>query len=422
MIKHIELDPGSVLLLDNISHTDIISVGFWFHHGSINEAREQKGYAHFIEHILFKGTSKRSTSDIARSFDRIGSNINAFTEKDVTCFYCTFPSRHLYYALNILIDIIFNPLFDSLEIDKEKNVIISEIGEYEDNPEDNSYDLFMKKMWPECSLGWKITGEIEDIENISRDKLYNYYLENYIQENLVISVSGSINQQELTDYLNSSLPSRNNKYADKKTYIHNKKFSFDIIPEETRQVQIYTGIDIKTPEEMEIYYHFLIFSTLAGESMSSRFYQKLREDSGLCYSVYSFRSFFSDISMWNIYANTVPENTGKLIEKLINELRIINRNRFTNAELEDAKTHLEGGLILAKEDMELRMKRAARHYILCGKTPDYDESLDILYNVTENNINDFIDNNLNKDYFNTLVYGNSIDPSVADLKIGLMEQ
>ena len=94
MIKHIELEPGSVLLFDEIRHTDIISVGFWFRHGSINESREQKGYAHFIEHILFKGTSERSTSDIARAFDRIGSNINAFTEKDVTCFYCTFPSQH----------------------------------------------------------------------------------------------------------------------------------------------------------------------------------------------------------------------------------------------------------------------------------------------------------------------------------------
>ena len=142
--------------------------------------------------------------------------------------------------------------------------------------------------------------------------------------------------------------------------MHNKKkYSFDIIKEETRQVQIYSGIDIKTPVEMEEYYHFLIFSTLAGESMSSRFYQKLREESGLCYSIYSFRSYYSDISMWNIYANTIPENTEKLLEELNKELKIIDKDRFSRSEFKDAVTHLEGGLILAKEDMELRMKRAA---------------------------------------------------------------
>ena len=419
MIENIELESGARLIADTISHTDIISVGFWFKHGSMNEAYEQKGYAHFIEHILFKGTEKRTTSEIARSFDKIGSNINAFTEKDVTCFYCTFPSRHLYYALSILIDMIFKPLFDKNEIEKEKNVIISEIGEYEDNPEDNSYDIFMEKMWPECSLGWKITGDIENIENISRDSLYKYYLENYISENLVISASGCINSAELTDYLNKELICRKNQDHKKNLYIHTKKYSFDIIPEETRQVQIYTGIDIITPEKMDIYYHFLIFSTMAGESMSSRFYQKLREDSGLCYSVYSFRSFFSDISMWNIYANTIPENTEKLLVKLTEELKTINSSRFSLQELEEAKTHLEGGLILAKEDMELRMKRAARHYILSGKTPDYDESLRILHNVTAADINTFIDSKLKLNPFNTLVYGNDINPDIADLEIGL---
>ena len=421
MIKQIELESGSVLLADTVKHTDIISVGFWFRHGSINEAYEQKGYAHFIEHILFKGTDKRSTSDIARSFDKIGSNINAFTEKDVTCFYCTFPSRHLYYALDILLDMIFNPLFEKSEIEKEKNVIISEIGEYEDNPEDNSYDIFMEKMWPDCSLGWKITGDIENIETISRNSLYNYYLENYTNKNLVISVSGCIDNDEITDYLNKTIPLNNKSDSLKGEFEHRKKYSFDIIPEETRQVQIYTGIDIKTPSKMETYYHFLIFSTMAGESMSSRFYQKLREESGLCYSVYSFRSFFSDISMWNIYANTIPENTEKLLEKLLKELHLIYSRKFSFEELEDAKTHLEGGLILAKEDMELRMKRSARHFLLSGNTPDYNESLEILRNVTENDINSFINNNLDCGPFNTLIYGNDINNSIRNLKIGFTE-
>ena len=159
-----------------------------------------------------KVLKKRSTFDIARSFDKIGSNVNAFTEKDVTCFYCTFPSRHLYYALDILIDMIFNPLFEEEEIEKEKNIIISEIGEYEDSPEENSYDIFMEKMWPDSSLGWKITGDIENIENISRDSLYSYYIEKYILQNLVISVSGNIEAEKITDYFNIALEKQ--KFSD----------------------------------------------------------------------------------------------------------------------------------------------------------------------------------------------------------------
>ena len=421
MIKNIELRTGASLLLDVVKHTEITSVGFWFKHGSVNEAFDQKGYAHFIEHILFKGTQKRSTFDIARSFDKIGSNVNAFTEKDVTCFYCTFPSRHLYYALDILIDMIFNPLFEEEEIEKEKNIIISEIGEYEDSPEENSYDIFMEKMWPDSSLGWKITGDIENIENISRDSLYSYYIEKYILQNLVISVSGNIEAEKITDYFNIALENKNSGTHEKTGLSHRKQYSFDIIPDDTKQVQIYTGIDIPTPENMESYYSFLIFSTMAGESMSSRLYQKLREEYGLCYSVYSFRSFITDISMWNIYSNTVPENVEKLLEKLSCELLLIRDHMFTSEELEDAKTHLEGGLILSKEDMELRMKRAARHFIFCSRTPDYSESLQILNSITQKDIKDFFDNNLKSDYFNTLIYGNETGIIIPEIKIGFLE-
>ena len=184
MINYIELDSGSRLVYENIEHTEVCSIGFWFLNGSVDEDSDEKGYAHFIEHILFKGTASRSTSEIAKSFDRIGSNFNAFTEKELTCFYCTFPTKHIKYVIDLLTEIIFKPLFDNREINKEKNVIISEINEYLELPEENSYDLFIENMWLPHPIGYKITGEVKDIKNIKKKSLYKYYSERYIPANL----------------------------------------------------------------------------------------------------------------------------------------------------------------------------------------------------------------------------------------------
>ncbi len=420
MIKYLKLESEAEFVYEKIQHTEVCSIGFWFRNGSVDENTNEKGYAHFIEHILFKGTDTRTTSEIARCFDRIGSNFNAFTEKEVTCFYCTFPSKHLEYAVELLSDILFHPLFDNSEIKKEKNVIISEIHEYEELPEDDSYDIFLQKMWDPYPLGYKITGEVADIKKIKRDALYAYYSERYNAKNLVISAAGAFNEAVLIDLLNRLIPQTSHapdgKKLQKPEYIYSFEYYSNI---SSKQIHIHSGLAFPTPAEMKDYYVFLFFSTLAGESMSSRLFQKLREDEGFCYSIYSFRSIFNYYSMWNIYANTAPEMLDDFMGKLNEELDKLADDPFKNAEIEDARTHLEGGLILSQEDMEIRMKRLARHYMFSGKSYDFRESLDILYSVSPEDIKIFLNDNLIGKNFNTLIYGDTTKLKCKDYNIAI---
>ncbi|MCL2792627.1 MAG: insulinase family protein [Spirochaetaceae bacterium] len=411
MIGYTELESKARLIYDKVEHTEVCSIGFWFLNGSVDENNEQKGYAHFIEHILFKGTKNKTTSDIARCFDKIGSNFNAFTEKETTCFYCTFPSKHTEYAINLLSEIIFSPLFEKSEIKKEKNVIISEIQEYEEIPDENSYDLFLKKMWHPSPLGYKITGEIKDIKKIKRDSLFDFYLDRYAPEKLIIAIAGCFDIKKITDQLNKTLPVKKGK-SKQKPYVPvrikpENKYSFEYHYTPIKQIHINTGIAFPTPMEMKTYYIFLFFSTLAGESMSSRLFQKLREENGLCYSIYSYRSIYTCASMWNIYANTMPDIYHDFIKKLNIELANFFIDKFNDSEVEDARTHLEGGLILSQEDMELRMKRLSRHYIFNGKSYNLEESIEMLNSVSLNDIYDFVSKNFINRKFNTLIYGDT---------------
>ncbi|MCL2294766.1 MAG: insulinase family protein [Spirochaetes bacterium] len=407
MIGYSELESRARLVYDKVEHTEVCSIGFWFLNGSVDENKEQKGYAHFIEHILFKGTQNKTTSEIARCFDRIGSNFNAFTEKETTCFYCTFPSKHIEYAINLLSEIIFSPLFEKSEIQKEKNVIISEIHEYEELPDENSYDLFLKKMWHPYSLGYKITGEIKDVKKIKRDSLFDFYADRYTPEKLILAVAGNFDIKKTIDLFNRALPQKKKQAAFVPARIKpESKYSFKYHHSPIKQIHINTGIAFPTSAEMKTYYILLFFSTLAGESMSSRLFQKLREESGLCYSIYSYRSIFTHSSMWNIYANTLPDIYHDFMTKLNTELSGFLLDKFKKSEIEDARTHLEGGLILSQEDMELRMKRLARHYIFNGRSYSFEDSLEILYSVSLNDIYDFINRYFLNKKFNTLIYGN----------------
>lgn len=406
MIENTELENGAKLIYENIEHTNICSIGFWFKTGSVHENLNQKGYAHFIEHILFKGTKTKTTSEIAILFDKIGSSFNAFTEKEITCFHCTFPAKHLEYVIKLYTEIIFFPLFDKDEIEKEKNVIISEIMEYEEIPEENSYDIFMNKMWHPNSLGCKITGEISDVKKIKRDSIYEYYLDQYSPQNLLLSVAGAFDENILISLLNKSIPASKTVKQEIKLEKQEPKYSYDFLKNSSKQIHIYTGISFPSPKEITAYYTFLFFSTIVGESMSSRLFQKLREEKGFCYSVYSFRSIFENYSMWNIYAATKPDIAVTFMENLSCQLKLIGKHFFSEQEFDDAKRHLEGSLILSQEDVEVRMKRLARHYIFNGKCFNFAELSQILDNITIDNLNIFIKENLSDKNFNTFIYGN----------------
>jgi len=398
------LASGATLLLEPVDRTDTLCIGFWFLHGSRDEAPGQRGHSHLLEHMLFKGTSKRSALSIAQEIDRVGGIINAFTEKETTCVYTIIPREHLRLAFDILTDMTVGSLLDPGEMEKEKEVIVTEIRSVDDSPEEKGHDRYLREMWGEHPLARKITGEVDEVKNAGREDVLRFAREWLVPANTIIAVAGNFDQQEARDlasavYAAPSVMDRAARTAPR----WRRKAAF--VPDRFNQVQVYAGTCYGLDHQVGPYYTSLVFSTAVGESMSSRLFQKLREELALCYTVYSFRTFFSDTGLWTIYGNTSPGQTRKFLDELDRELRRLMSEPLSSPEIEDAKSHLVGSMILSREDMETRMKRLARQYLMMDRVLLFEESVASLRAVTAADIDRHARMCLRGDSFALLAYG-----------------
>jgi predicted Zn-dependent peptidase len=399
------LANGAALLLEPVDRTDTICIGFWFLHGSRDESPRERGYSHFLEHMLFKGTARRSAFAIAQEIDRVGGIINAFTEKESTCIYAIMPKEHLRLAFDVLSDMITGSLLEETEMEKEKAVVVNEIGSADDSPEEKGHDRYLREMCGDHPLSRKITGEVEEVEKITRDGLARFSVERLVPENTIIAAAGNFSVDEVRDLASAVFADARRPAPRGKRSAPEWKRKIAVVPDRFNQVQIYAGTCYPLDHELGHYYTSLVFSTAFGESMSCRLFQKLREQLGLCYTVYSFRSFFSDIGMWTIYASATPGQARALLAALDAELTRLLADPLSPQEVQDAKSHLAGGMTLAREDMESRMKRLVRQFITMGRVLEFDESLAELRGVAPSAIDEFARQCLRRDSFSLLAYG-----------------
>jgi predicted Zn-dependent peptidase len=308
-----KLPNGTHLLLEPVDRTDTLCIGFWFLHGSRDEGPGEYGFSHFLEHMLFKGTRRRTALTIAQEIDRVGGIINAFTEKEATCIYVILPKEHLRLAFDVLSDMTVDSLLDEVEIEKEKAVIVSEIRSVDDSPEEKGHDRYLREMWGAHPLSRKITGETADVERIDRAGLNAFYRDKFHATNTIIAVAGNFSLELVRDLAAGLFPAGTPKGQRAARTVPTWARKVSIVPDRFNQVQIYAGTCYRIDHDLSHYYTSLVFSTAFGESMSSRLFQKLREELALCYTVYSFRSFFSDTGMWTIYANATPEISYNLL-------------------------------------------------------------------------------------------------------------
>ena len=405
MIQSIELDSGARIILENVANTEVASIGLWQLSGSRDESVRQVGYSHFLEHMLFKGTAKRNAYQIAQTTERVGGYLNAFTEKEVTCFYCTLPGEHIDVAVDVLTDMYFSSLFEEQELEKEKAVIINEIKTIEDNPEEKGQQIYLENLWTDHPLSRKITGEVEDVEAINRQRVLSFYKQRYHPATTVVTASGKIDAQRLASALQAVFSRNSKSPPEVRREIPKTRFQWRVVPDKFEQVHLYTGTSYCSSTQLEEYYRDLVFNTLFGESMGSRLFQRLREDMGLCYSVSSFRSYFTDVSLWTIYASTIPSLLPQLVEAINEQLANLHDKPPTDSEIEDAKNQLRGNMILAREDMENRMKRLFRQYHLTGEAVEYDRSLQMLKAIGREDIVSIIEKRIHPEKFNLLAYG-----------------
>lgn len=360
------LANGVKIITKTIPHVRSVSMGVWVNVGARDEAAHENGLSHFIEHMLFKGTKKRSAYQLAKEFDAIGGQTNAFTSMETTCFHARVMDTHLSTMTDILSDIFLNSEFNEQEVENERPVILSEIGMIEDNPEEYIHTLFEENLWGDHPLGRSILGTRETVKQFKAKTIKRFFHHFYQPDRIIISAAGNIGHAQMLDLIAPSfetvkpgkaLPVRTPPAA------HHR---ITIMPRETEQVHICIGTEgIGITDKRR--FAASLMNTILGGNMSSRLFQEIREKRGLAYSVYSFTSAGLDTGMFGIYTGTSPEMAGTCVDLMLSQVRKLKNEHVTASELNDAKEFTKGNILLSSESTDNQMVRLAQNEIHFGK-------------------------------------------------------
>jgi predicted Zn-dependent peptidase len=352
--------PGGLRIVSEyMPHVKSVSLGVWVQNGTRDERPEENGVSHFIEHMMFKGTKRRKASDIAESLEAFGGHLNAFTGKELTCYYAHFLDEHLPLAVDVLADMLTDSVFDADEMAKEKSVIIEEINSVEDTPEDLVQDFFMRDLFPEHALGYSTLGTREIVSAFERDQLFDYTRRHYPQSRLLVAAAGNIQHADLVAQVGERfgmLPSNGARVV---TPPQVKSVSGTVTEDECSQTHICLGtlaLRFNDPRKFVL----LVLNTLLGGGMSSRLFQTIREQHGLAYSVFSFHDFMLDTGLFGVYLGTDPERAEKAMMLLRQELQKLCDEPVSASELIRTVNQLKGSLMLGLESTGSRMSRLAK--------------------------------------------------------------
>jgi len=330
------------------------------------------GLTHFIEHMLFKGTERRSAREIAKQLDAVGGMSNAFTTKENTCFHAKVLGTHLPLVVDILSDIFLNSVFADAEVEREREVILQEIHMVEDTPDEYVHILFSQNFWNGNPLARPIFGNVHTVQSFTREMIMGYLDRSYHADRVVLSAAGNVNHQQFLDLIGPAFSNigRHSHVLNRKRPIYNSRV--DLYPRNLEQIHLCLGAQGTSMVEEERYC-CSILNVILGGSMSSRLFQEVREKRGLAYSIYSFLSSQTDTGMMGIYGAVRPNNIKETLELIRQELRRLTREPISDAELRAAKEHIKGGIYLAAENTDNRMSRLAKNEIIFGRFVPYEE-------------------------------------------------
>lgn len=381
-IRRHTLPNGLTILTEEMQHVRSVSIGVWAKTGSRHEDAEANGISHFVEHMVFKGTTTRSAADIARQIDSIGGNMDAFTSKEYICFNAKVLDEHLPIALDVVSDMVLNPVFDAQEITRERGVVLEEIKMDEDNPDYLVHEIFTQNFWRDHPLGKPILGTKETVRRFEQPLLREYYQKHFYPGNLIVSAAGNLDHQRLVelvsrrfehlkagqDGFHQAAPKTSSRIV-----LRNKK--------QLEQVQICLGVPSLPIAHGQRYASFAL-NALLGGGMSSRLFQNIRERQGLAYSIFSDLSPYRDTGCLSVYAGTSLESTIKVVESIIGEFRELKNNPVPEDELRRAKDQIKGSLMLSLESTTARMSNLARQEMYFDRFFGLDEILQGVESVT----------------------------------------
>lgn len=392
MFKKITLPNGVRIVCERIPHVRSISIGIWVGTGSRNEDTLNNGVSHFIEHMLFKGTEKRSAKQIAESIDNIGGQINAFTGKELTCYYTKTLDEHFDIALDVLADMFFHSRFEAKDIDVERKVILEEINMYEDSPEELVHDLLSETVWDGNSLGFPILGTEKCLNGFNKDTFTSYMKSNYRTDNCVVSVVGNFDEARLIESIAMHFGGWQSCVAPSvKLEVPCFVSRVETKEKDTEQVHLCIGFN-GIEHGNEHLYSLLAVNNLFGGGMSSRLFQKIREERGLVYSIYSYPSSYRDTGLFTIYAGMNPEQLSQVIEMIYEEIRILKKDGISEDDLKKSKDQLKGGFILGLESTSSRMNSIGKSELMLGHINTPEEVLQKIDAITMETVHQVIGN------------------------------
>ncbi len=361
------LNNGLKVVVENIEHFNSVSVGLWVENGSRNENSINNGVSHFIEHMLFKGTANRNSKEIAEDIENVGGQINAFTGKEATCYYIKTLDTHLELGLELLSDMLFNSLFNEEDIEKEKGVIIEEINMSEDSAEDVLMDLHAEAVWGKDGLSLPILGTENTVKSFNKEIIVSYLKSYYIPENCVISICGKIDMKNIEKIVE--------KYFGNWQY-DNKNITMYSTPEilnnnyfrrkDIEQLHINLGMPGLKIGDDDLY-TLILLSNMLGGGAASILFQKIREELGICYSIYLYMSSHVNNGLVNVYAGLNPKYIKEAIDVILNEVNKFSKENITNEKLQKSKEQLKGNYILGLESTSSRMFSNGKSVLFLNK-------------------------------------------------------
>ena len=379
MVEKIILDNGVRVLHEKLEHVRSCALGVWVENGSCHEPDGLAGISHYIEHMMFKGTESRTAADLAKDFDAIGGQVNAFTTKEHTCYYARTLDTHVQKAAELLCDMVLHSAFRPEDVDLERGVIVEEIGMYEDTPEDLVSEILSAAVYPSQALGRPILGTPGTLQHIDSQALKDYCSKQYVGRNTIISLCGSFSDADLQAVCNAfsvlpaGEPAPMPKASYRKAAVVKKK---DI--EQNHLLLVFPGLHANHPDR----YVLAALNNILGSGMSSRLFQRVREQSGLCYSIYSFTSLYQNTGVLGIYVALGRETQDAALRLIREELEKFLAHGVTEEELSRTKEQLKTTLLMSLESTNSRMSSMARNEMIFGHAQSPEEAVEKLEKVT----------------------------------------
>ena len=398
------LENGIRVITETVNHVQFMSMGFWVGVGSRYENEQQWGITHFIEHMLFKGTDKRTAEQISGAVDAVGGQLNAFTSKENTCYYIKTLTEDFPLAVDVLSDMFLNSRFDNEEIAKEREVIIEEIKMYEDTPDDQVHDLMSANLWPEHPLGRAILGTEESIAAFNHDMLKDYMKQYYTGSNIVVSVVGNISHNQVVEAIREVLGGIPKGEPNQYMIADRAKPGVNCYYKEIAQSQICVAMPGVAKEDDRLF-PLSILNTYLGGGMSARLVKKIREEEGLAYSVYSYNGSYTDTGAFVISVGTRPENCQRVIDIILEELDDVRQNGITQEELDKSFSQLKGSLYMGLETVNSRMNKLGRSMLIYDRVITPEENVNDLSKVTVEDVKSLAEDMFRRENLQITVLG-----------------